>query len=103
MMNLQETSQSPHAVQANAISASALSTLMRPLTSERAMILLPEPEYPWKWYRWLAGQPSVYFGFTTVGKGTILHREHLMHFSMSGSRSLSLDRDAACVLPSIDE
>jgi hypothetical protein len=57
------------------------------------MMLLPDPEYPWKWYKWLAGQPSAYFGFSTVGSGTILHKEHLMHFCISGSKSLSLDKD----------
>src|SRR5512136_1666651 len=62
---------------------------MRPLTNERAMMFLPEPEYPWKWYCRLDGQPSEYLGFSTVGSGTILHREHLKHFCISGSSSFS--------------
>jgi hypothetical protein len=47
MMNLQATSQNPQAVQAKAMRASAGSGAMRPSRRERAMICLPEPEYPW--------------------------------------------------------
>jgi hypothetical protein len=91
-MNLQETSHSPHAVQANVISASVWSTLIRPLTKERAMMFLPDPEYPWKWNWRLDGQPSEYLGFSTVGSGTILHKEHLKHFCISASSSFRRDK-----------
>jgi len=55
------------------------------------MMFLPDPEYPWKWNWRLEGQPSEYLGFNTVGRGTILHREHLKHFCISASSSFSRD------------
>jgi hypothetical protein len=56
------------------------------------MMFLPDPEYPWKWNWRLEGQPSEYLGFSTVGSGTILHKEHLKHFCISPSSSFSRDK-----------
>jgi len=55
-------------------------------------MFLPDPEYPWKWNWRLDGQPSEYLGFSTVGSGTILHKEHLKHFCISASSSFSRDK-----------
>ena len=55
-------------------------------------MLLPDPEYPWKWNWRVDGQPSEYFGFNTVGSGTILHKEHLKHFRISASSSFNRDK-----------
>ena len=63
--------------------------------------VLARPKYPWKWYRWLDGQPSAYFEFKTVGKGTILHKEHLKHFCISASSSLSLGKDMPIHIPQL--
>jgi len=56
------------------------------------MMFLPDPEYPWKWNWRLDGQPSEYLGFSTVGSGTILHKEHLKHFCISASSPFSRDK-----------
>jgi hypothetical protein len=55
-------------------------------------MFLPDPEYPWKWDKWLDGQPSEYLEFRTVGSGTTLHKEHRKHFFISASSSLSRER-----------
>ena len=50
---------------------------------DSAIMLLPEPEKPWKWNMRAAGQPSEYLGSRTTGSGIILHREQRKHFFIS--------------------
>ena len=55
-------------------------------------MFFPDPEYPWKWYSRLEGHPSEYLELSTVGNGTILHKEQRKHFCISASSSFNRDK-----------